>query len=117
MQLKAKTKEKARIDPTVNLIREEALNETLSSSLEKYEAEAADCRDLIDSVDAKKNHATQVTLGTVARNFRRVFKVFVPHGRGYLKWILKDASDEEDDDSVDDEEEIEVGDILMNYIV
>jgi len=108
LQLKAQTKEKARIDPSVDLIREEAFNKTLSSSLEKYETESANCQDLVESVDEKKNHATQLTLTKVANNFRRVFKTFVPHGRGYLKWILKDDSDEEDDSSLDDEEETQV---------
>lgn len=97
-----------RLDPTVDLIREEAFNKTLSSSLEKYKTEADHCRNLVESVDEKKNHAIQITLTSVANYFRRVFKTFAPHGKAYLKWILKDASDEEDDSSVDDEEETQV---------
>ena len=107
MQMKTQAKERSKmLDPSADLVNEEELYIKVEKKLRTLKEESDQCQDLVNSVDVKKNQAIQVTMTSVAANFRRMFKTFVPEGRGYLKWVLKGKNEDEDEDDSNEDDDV-----------
>ena len=77
--------------------------DSLLKRKEELDQGAAKVKDLIDSLDRKKDEAIDRTFRGVSQHFRDVFKELVPNGAGELimRTTLDEEEDEPDEDSAD----------------